>query len=378
MIAILALTVFALTASVSPQVDSTPSNHGSIEHDIVSFDQLAQAAKRARDENRDAAAIDFYRQALKVKPEWDEGLWYLGTLLYEKENYIDASAALRRFVKQHPRNGNGWALLGLSEYETHEYAQALDHLQRSKMLGFGDNNEMNTTVSYITAILLTRSGRFGESLTLLYARVASGEDPSPLVDAIGLAALHMPILPAEIPADHRDMVHMAGASVLAVQTQRYGEADKLFGQLESAYPNQPEVHYLIGAYLLGAGDRPEDGFKEMKREIEISPSHLAARIRLAEEYIKRRELDEGIAFAQQVLKLASNNAQAHMVLGEGLVAKGDSAGGIKELETARDASPQEIRIRWDLARAYTAAGRTEDARREKGEIKRLGQQDAKH
>jgi Flp pilus assembly protein TadD len=174
------------------------------------------------------------------------------------------------------------------------------------------------------------------------------------------------------------MVHMAGASVLAVQTQRYGEADKLFGQLESAYPNQPEVHYLIGAYLLGAGDRPEDGFKEMKREIEISPSHLAARIRLAEEYIKRRELDEGIAFAQQVLKLASNNAQAHMVLGEGLVAKGDSAGGIKELETARDASPQEIRIRWDLARAYTAAGRTEDARREKGEIKRLGQQDAKH
>jgi Flp pilus assembly protein TadD len=144
------------------------------------------------------------------------------------------------------------------------------------------------------------------------------------------------------------------------------------------YANQPEVHFLIGSYLLGAGARPEEGIKEMKREIEISPSHVPARIRLAEEYIERQDLDKGISFAQEALKLAPNDAMAHMVLGEGLVAKGDSAGGIKELETARDSSLQEVRIRWDLARAYTAAGRTEDARREKSEIERLGKQDAVH
>ena len=44
------------------------------------------------------AAIDSYRQALKLKPEWDEGLWYLGTLLYEKENYFEACTVLRNFL----------------------------------------------------------------------------------------------------------------------------------------------------------------------------------------------------------------------------------------------------------------------------------------
>jgi tetratricopeptide (TPR) repeat protein len=378
MIAILALNALLLTVSISLQDGSTSSDPRSATHGTGRFDQLAQAAKQARDENRDDSAIDFYQQALKLKPEWDEGLWYLGTLLYEKENYVGAGAALRRFLDQNPGNGKGWALLGLSEYETHEYAQTLDHLQRSKVLGFGDDKEMNSTVSYITAILLTRSGKFGESLTLLDARVASGEDSSQMIEPIGLAALHMPLLPAEISADRRDIVHMTGAGVLAVQTQRYADANKLFAGLESVYANQPEVHFLIGSYLLGAGARPEEGIKEMKREIEISPSHVPARIRLAEEYIERQELDKGISFAQEALKLAPNDAMAHMVLGEGLVAKGDSAGGIKELETARDSSPEEIRIRWDLARAYTSAGRTQDARREKSEIERLGRQDAVH
>jgi predicted Zn-dependent protease len=376
MIAILVSTVLVLAASLSLQDGSTSSRNAPTARGTDSFNQLAAAAERARDENRDDSAIDLYRQALKLKPDWDEGLWHLGTLLFEKENYSEACDVLRRFLTQNPENGNGWALLGLSEFETHYYALALDHLKQSKALGFGENKDMNATVSYITAILLTRFGKFGEGLTLLYTRVASGEDTSPLVEPIGLAALHMPILPAEIPVDRRELVHLAGASVLAVQTQRYGEADKLFSELEAAYPDQPEVHFLIGAYLLGT--RPDDGIKEMKREIEISPSHVPARIRLAEEYIKRQDINQGIRFAQEALKISPDDALAHMVLGEGLVAKGDSANGIRELETARDSLPEEVRVRWDLVRAYTAAGRTEDASREKSEIERLSKQDAVH
>lgn len=378
MITTLVSAVLLFAASFSPQDASTSSRNASAVHGTGSFDQLAHAAKDARDENRDDSAIEIYRRALKLKPEWDEGLWYLGTLLYEKENYFEACTVLRSFLTRNPRNGNGWALLGLSEFETHEYTQALADLQRSKVLGFGDNQEMNGTVSYITAILLTRSGKFGESLTLLDARVASGEDTSPLVESIGLAALHMPFLPTELPADRREMVQLAGAGVLAVQTQRYGDADKLFGDLEAAYPNQPQVHFLIGAYFLGAGARPDDGFKEMKREIEISPSDVPARIRLAEEYIKRQDINQGISFAREALKLAPNDPSAHMVLGEGLLLKGESVSGIRELETARNSLPEEERVRWDLVRAYTAAGRAEDASREKREIESHSQQDPAH
>jgi hypothetical protein len=67
-----------------------------------------------------------------------------------------------------------------------------------------------------------------------------------------------------------------------------------------------------------------------------------------------------------------------MVLGEGLIAKGDSVGGIQELEIARKASPDMVRIHWDLVRAYTAAGRVADADREKSEIERLSKEDQAH
>jgi tetratricopeptide (TPR) repeat protein len=368
--------LLALAVGFPPQNAATPSRSGPAVYGAGGFEQLAQAAQRAREENRDDAAIDGYRQALKLKPEWDEGLWYLGTLLYEKENYFEACTALRSFLARNPGNGSAWGLLGLNEYETRAYTQALDHLQQSLLVGLGDNRKMTSTVSYVIAILLTRSEKFDESMALLFARVASGENAAPLVEPLGLAALRLPLLPAEIPAERREMVRMAGAAALAVEAQRYDEADKLFNELEAKYPDQPGVHFLIGAYLLRS--RPDDGIKELKREIEISPSHLPARIRLAEEYIKRQETDQGTSFAQEALKIEPKNGSAHMVLGEALVAKGDSAAGIRELEIAQNSLPGEVRVRWDLFRAYTAAGRVEDASRMKGEIERLSEQDAAH
>jgi tetratricopeptide (TPR) repeat protein len=373
---ILAPVLLMLAAGFSAQVEPVTPRSATAVHGAASFEQLAQAAKRARDENHDDAAIDSYRQALKIKPEWDEGLWYLGTLLYVKENYFEASTALRSFLARDPENAYGWAMLGLSEFEAREYARALDHLQQSMVLGLGDNRKMASTVSYVTAILLTRSEKFDESMALIFTQVASGDDTSSLIDPLGLAALRLPFLPAEIPTDRREMVHMAGAGALAVEAQHYEEAEKFFNELEARYPDQPGVHFLIGAYLLRA--RPDDGIKELRREIEISPSHVPARIRLAEEYLKRQDMNQSIALAQEALKLEPKNGLANMMLGEALVAKGDSAAGIRELEIARDSLPDEIRIRWDLFRAYTAAQRPGDAAREKSEIERLSKQNAAH
>jgi tetratricopeptide (TPR) repeat protein len=376
MIALIASAFFVVAASLPPQQASPSSPTESVAQGPGDFDQLAQAAKRAREEDHDDSAIDSYRQALILKPGWDEGLWYLGALLYEKENYSEACTIFRRFLAQNPGNGYGWAMLGLSEYESHEYTRALDHLQQSLLTGLGDNKRMKATVYYDTSILLTRSEQFDESMDLLLARVAAGEDTSTLVEPLGLAALRLPFLPDEIPADSREMIRIAGEAVLALEEQHYADADKLFDQLESTYPDQPGVHFLIGVHLLDS--RPEDGIKELKREIEISPSHVPARVRLADQYIKEQKIDLGLQYAQEALKLAPGSASGHMVLGEGLIAKGDSVGGIQELEIARKASPDMVRIHWDLVRAYTAAGRVADADREKSEIERLSKEDQAH
>jgi lipopolysaccharide biosynthesis regulator YciM len=103
---------------------------------------------------------------------------------------------------------------------------------------------------------------------------------------------------------------------------------------------------------------------------------VPARVRLAEEYQKRKEIDQSMVYAQEALKLDPKESAALMLLGECLLAKGDAAGGIRELEAARDSAPDTVQLHWDLLRAYTAAGRKEDAAKEKSEIERLSKDDA--
>jgi len=336
---------------------------------VVNFDEISRSADRAREENRDDDAIRLYSQALTKRPQWEQGLWYLGTLLYEKEQYSEALEVFRRFLTLRPDAAPGWALLGLSEFQTRQYSRALDHLQRAMTAGMGDRKDLIQSVFYYDAVLLARFERYDDSLDMLLKMLASDSDPSALIEPAGLAGLRLPLLPSEIPPDRRDLVRFAGSAVVAMQTQHYEDADASFKKLTTEYSNEPGVHFLYGAYLMQL--HPDDGVREMKRELEISPSHVLARVRLAEQYLARQQPDQALTFVQEAVKLDPKRASAHMLVGEALVAKGDLAGGMKELETARDLDQSNSRIHWDLMRAYISAGRTEDARREKAEIEKL-------
>ena len=95
---------------------------------------------------------------------------------------------------------------------------------------------------------------------------------------------------------------------------------------------------------------------------------------MAEELIKEKQIAKGISLMHEALEIAPDDPLAHLVLGEGMVAKGDTGSGIPELEIAEAGSPQMTRVHWDLLRAYTAAGRTDDASRQKSAIERLNKQ----
>jgi len=352
-------------------VAAAPSQARSAAPPASNFEQLSRAAEQARNQNHDDEAIALYQRALKLQPEWDEGLWNLSSLLYEKERYAEARDRLRRFVAGQPKAGMGWALLGLSEFQTREYARALDHLQQGMTLGTGGSQGMARSVFYYASVLMTRFEMYDQSQRLLFEMVQSGQAESFLVEALGLAALRMPLLPEEIPSDRREMIRLAGEGALAVNDQHQDEAEKLFRQMTAAFPNEPGVHFLFGAFLMN--ERPEDGIREMRRELEISPFHVPARVRLAEEYVKDGQVDQALALAAEAAKLDPQYASAHLAWGEALVAKGDLPTAIRELEAARDQAPEIIEIRWALFRAYTAAGRSADAGKEKEAIGKLAQ-----
>lgn len=370
-IAALGLSAF-LTAQAAPAASAGGAGQRkahNAEASPAAFEQLSKAADRARSENDNENAIRLYRRALSLRPAWPEGLWYLGILEYEKERFLDARDVLRRFVSYDPTAGPGWAVLGMSEFKSREYSRAFDHLRRAMALGMGGRKEMAQSVFYFVAVLLTRFEQYNESMNMLLAMVKSAQKTDLLVEPLGLAALRMPLLPAEIPPDRREMIRMAGQGALAVEAGRQDEAEKLFSGIVAAHPNEPGAHFLYGVFLLDL--RPADGIAEIKRELEISPFHVAARLRLVEEYLKEERFDESLMLAEEAVKLEPKDGPAHMMLGEVLLAKGDLAGGILELEASEKQAPETVRTRWDLLRAYTTAGRKDDAQREKEEIEKL-------
>ena len=351
---------------VAAQTPSSPARQ--------SFDQLLQAAEKARDENRNDEAIRLFRRAITEQPDSEQALWFLGTLLYEKQQYADARDVLRQFVTLRPDAGPAWALLGISEFQLRAYPRALDHFERAMAAGMGDRNELIQSVYFDVVVLLTRFERYDESIDMLQRMLANGAPDPALTEPAGLAGLRLPLLPSEVPPDRVELVHLAGRAVLDVQTQHYENAESELKQLVTNYANEPGVHYLYGAYLVQL--HPNESVAEFERELEISPSHVLARVRLAEQLIAKRDFDHALALAQQAIKLDPKRASAHMLAGEAFVAKGNAGDGVKELETARDIDPTVARAHWDLLRAYIAAGRKEDAEREKQAIEKLGNRDS--
>ena len=334
-----------------------------------SFEEISAAAAKAKEENRDDEAVALYERALRLKPDWKEGLWFEGVLQFGKAKYPETRDLMRRLVALESKAGPAWALLGMSEYETRDYSRALDHLQRAREIGLGDEKELAQSVYFYTSVLLTRFQRYDDASTLLFAVVRSGYPAQSIEEPVGLAVLRYPYLPAEIPSDRREMFRSAGQAALAVEAQRRDDADKILSSLVSNYGTEPGVHFLYGVFLLDV--RPEDGVKELQDELKIAPFNFTATLRLAEEYLKEEKTNQALRLADEVLKVDPEYSSAYLIRGEALIAKGDLANGIAALESSRKLRPDIVRTHWDLLKAYTSAGRSEDAQREKEEIERL-------
>src|SRR5947209_5618432 len=62
------------------------------------FDRIAKEAAAAREQNRVDDALQLYKQAVKLKPGWNEGWWWLGALQYDLDRYPDARDAFKKFI----------------------------------------------------------------------------------------------------------------------------------------------------------------------------------------------------------------------------------------------------------------------------------------
>ncbi len=335
------------------------------------FAAVSAKATAAREANDMGKAVDLYREAVKLKPDWKEGWWYLATLLYDADLYPDALDAFRRFNLIEKDSAPGLVMVGLCEYQTHEYERALLHLEHGRLLGVAANRELDNVSRYHLALLFSRDQQFERANELLAAFARLGNDRNSIVEAEGIAGLRMPMLPNEVPPDKREIVMMAGRAIHEGNARRVATAKKAFEDLIARYPNAPNVHFLYGGFLVM--NEPEKAIPELKRELEVSPEHVPARVVLALEYLKRGDSKSALPYAREAVKLDESSFVAHNAYGRTLVEEGDLNAGIKELEIAAKMAPDSPETRYALAGAYAKAGRKEDAARERAAFVKLNE-----
>jgi tetratricopeptide (TPR) repeat protein len=335
------------------------------------FEHVSKEAAEARAQNRIPEAIGLYRQAVKMRPSWTEGWWFLGELLYDRDKYPEARDALRRLVSLDHKTGPGLALLGLCEYETKEYGRALDHINEARRLGLGDDPQANRVVLYHAVLLFTRFQQYESALQVLDKVLKAGGTGPDLVEAAGLAGLRRPILPQDVPPGDKDLIEQAGRAVCAVAAKQPAEAQKYFAELLANYPKAANVHYLYGSFLLASDE--DAGLREFQKELELNPRHTEALSNLALAYEQRGDTDKAISYAQRAVQADPEYFAAHGVLGRLLANSGEVEKGIKELEIARQQAPDSYQVHFSLAAAYALAGRKDDAARERAQFVRLKQ-----
>jgi len=335
--------------------------------------RIQKQAEAARKDNHIDAAIALYKKGVALKPAWDEGWWALGTLEYGLDQFAEARDAFRHLTAIQPAAGAPWAMLGLAEFETKQYDQALSHLRHASDLHTGQEQEIADEANYHLALLLTRNEEYEGAMKVLALFAQRNLNDAKFIEAMGIAALRKPVLPTEMVPTERQLVMDVGRVMYDATALRTTEAGAEFKILVDKYPETPNIHYLYGSFLMFAD--ANNGLREMKKELEISPAHVPAMVTIANEYIQRKDFQAALPYARKAAELEPQSFPAHAVLGR-VLAEGDldNQRGIQELEEARKLAPGSPQVRIALATAYSKAGRKEDAARERREFLKLRQQ----
>src|SRR5271170_455896 len=133
----------------------------------VNIDALQKLAQQEAESGQTSEAIRDYKHVLESRPEWKEGWWNLAALQYSANRFADARSTLQHVVAFAPGLGVAWGLLGLSEFETRDFADALIHLEKAQSLGINDDAEIERVSIYHLGLLLVRTGEFERASDLL-------------------------------------------------------------------------------------------------------------------------------------------------------------------------------------------------------------------
>jgi tetratricopeptide (TPR) repeat protein len=367
---ILLLTSLVIGGGVSKLQGSQKPPGPSHSTGSAEFQRLAKQASEAREANRISESIDLYLKALKLNPKWEEGWWYLGTLNYDSDHYAEGASAFHNLVELLPDYGSGWAMLGLCEFELGDYKNSYIHIQKGRAKGLGDNKDLVNVVRYHQALIENLNGNFDSAFSLLSSLVTQNVLSNDVKLAMGIALLHVPLLPKQIDPSKDALISAAGNIGELEALNDFDSAKKAFEQLIHDYPTTPFVHFAYGSMLADLSVYKE-AEEQLEEEIKINPGSSMPYMQLAYVYIRVNQFKDALPLSRKAVELAPQSFAAHYLLGRALLGMGQVNESIDELIIAKRLGPYSPDVRYNLARALARAKRFREATQEQAEFERL-------
>jgi tetratricopeptide (TPR) repeat protein len=340
------------------------------EGSAATVDDPARRAETARLANRPHEAIPLYRAALESRPDWAEGWFHLGTLLYAQDDCGAAVNAFERASSLAPGVGSAWAMLGLCQFQLGRQDEALASLVKGRQLGLGPDSQLRRVVQYHEGLLLLERDEFERAQETLGALSAEPVEEE-VVMALGHAVLRVrPSTTNTGDTARRDLLIRAGRAEHLAARKKLQESRQAYEQLAADFPHLRNVHYALGRFFASTA-QPERAVAAYERELQRFPDHVPARLGVA---AIKAETDPAAAlpYAEKAVEINPRIPLGHYLLGSLLLRTGGDLGrAIAALETAERSVRDDPGLYYALGRAYARAGRQEDAARAREVFKRL-------
>lgn len=367
-----ALFSFASLAALSLSCINCPAQ------DPPQFNDLAARAAAARDQQNAPLAIQLYTQAEQLKPDWQEGWWYLGVLQYSSNQYPGAIDAFSHLLQLAPTAVPAMALRGLCEFEIASYDDSLRDLEQAVAHGALNEPRNEQVIRYHLAQLLTRAGRFQDALDHYRYFATQHIDAPDILVGIGLAGMRNPSFPKDVPTQDRELyeatgnagyVFLSGDNEKADKSGVSEKADDLFSHLFAQYPSTPNLHYFYGFLLFPHA--PELAIDQFSSELAVNPSNETARAMLAFTLVIAGRFAEAVQPAQGAYANAPDSEIAQLALGRSLAETGDMKRGIELLNQVLAHDPNNLEAHLGLVSIYSRSGSREQAERERNVCREL-------
>jgi serine/threonine-protein kinase len=147
----------------------------------------------------------------------------------------------------------------------------------------------------------------------------------------------------------------------------FAGSDEDFKQVIALDPNYAEAHHEYMYYFAMTGN-PSRALTEIDLAQQLDPVNPIIVVDTALPYYLSRQYEESSEQFRKGMEMFPSFYLPHMGLGLSLIAKGDVAAGIQELETGKSLEANPIVI-GNLAVAYTRAGRQDEARKLLNDLK---------